>query len=488
MISGKRVIAAMLTALMAVTFTANTAVSVYATGVTATENAQTIDAQSTDAQALTPEEQKAQELQQVYDMPVESNGYKDWPQGPGTYGEAGIVMEVGTGAILYAKNIDAHEYPASITKVLTALVALENGQLTDNVTFSHDSVAFLQRGDSSVGLKEGNVITLDQAMHAMLLASANEAAYAIGESVGVNAGHDYNWFIEQMNSRCKELGGENSNFANTNGLHDPNHYTCARDMALIGRELFKHPEFFQIVQTLNYTIPASETTEEHVFHQKHKMLQPSNSNYYPYTIGGKTGYTSDALSTLITMADNGQTQLVCVVLRTHGKNIYPDTTNLFEYVFNNFTKVDVTTQEKSEDIETFLTEDGQSEPNYVMLPNGVDFTALDQKITQDTEDSSTGIVTYSYDGHELGTAKVNLSKSYLKAHTDSTQDESKSSGHDNSKKQTKSGKHLSLGTTKGKVILGLSILLVILIITFIATVFRIRKKSNKRKSNKRKKQ
>ena len=83
MISGKRVIAAMLTALMAVTFTANTAVSVYATGVTATENAQTIDAQSTDAQALTPEEQKAQELQQVYDMPVESNGYKDWPQGPG---------------------------------------------------------------------------------------------------------------------------------------------------------------------------------------------------------------------------------------------------------------------------------------------------------------------------------------------------------------------------------------------------------------------
>lgn len=88
MISGKRVIAAMLTALMAVTFTANTAVSVYATGVTATENAQTIDAQSTDAQALTPEEQKAQELQQVYDMPVESNGYKDCRQGPGTYGES----------------------------------------------------------------------------------------------------------------------------------------------------------------------------------------------------------------------------------------------------------------------------------------------------------------------------------------------------------------------------------------------------------------
>lgn len=146
--SGRRVITAVLTALVTMTFTINTAVSVYATGATTTENAQTTDAQTagaqaTDAQALTPEEQKAQELQTAYDMPVQSNEYKDWPQGPGTYGEAGIVMEVGTGAILYAKNIDEHEYPASITKVLTALVALENGNLTDNVTFSHDSIAFM---------------------------------------------------------------------------------------------------------------------------------------------------------------------------------------------------------------------------------------------------------------------------------------------------------------------------------------------------------
>ena len=251
------------------------------------------------------------ELDTVYNMPVESNGWANWPQGPGTYGESAIIMEAGSGAILYAKNIDGHEYPASITKILTALVALENGELTDTVTFSHDSVAFLQPGDSSIGMKEGNQISLDQALHATLLASANEAAYAVGESVGINAGHDYNWFIEQMNARCKELGGENSNFVNTNGLHDENHYTCARDMALIGKELFKHPEFFDIVQTLQYKIEASETTEEHVFQQKHKMLLPSCSQYYEYAIGGKTGYTSDALSTLVTMADDGNLKLIC---------------------------------------------------------------------------------------------------------------------------------------------------------------------------------
>ena len=124
--------------------------------VSATEMAEEGDEGLTEQEKAEKAEQELQ--QQVYAMPVESNGWENWPQGPGTYGEAAIVMEVGTGAILYAKNIDDHHYPASITKVLTALVALENGQLTDTVTFSHDSVAFLQPGDSSVGLKEGNII------------------------------------------------------------------------------------------------------------------------------------------------------------------------------------------------------------------------------------------------------------------------------------------------------------------------------------------
>ena len=358
------------------------------------------------------EEQERQLQEQVYNMPVQSNEWTNWPKGPGTYGEAAIVMEVGTGAILYAKNVDEHEYPASITKVLTALIALENGQFSDNVTFSHDCVAFMKPGDSSVGLKEGNVISLEQALYATLLASANEAAYAVGENVGKNAGQDYNWFIEQMNQRCQELGGMNSHFANTNGLHDPEHYTCARDMALIGRELFNHPEFFTIVQTLNYVIPESETTEEHVFQQKHKMLIPGNTNYYEYAIGGKTGYTSDALATLITMADNGSMQLVCVVLLTHGANIYPDTRNLFEYAFQNFHKVSIAENEKSEDIQEILTDRNDG---YVVLPDGVEFEDLEmQMIADDTisaEDETT--LEYTYEGNVVGTARAKLSESYL---------------------------------------------------------------------------
>lgn len=368
---------------------------------------------------LTAEEKMKEELDKVYKIPTESNSWEGWKEGPGTYGEAAIVMEVETGTILYAKDIDSKQYPASITKVLTALVALENSQMSDKVTFSHDCVSFLQPGDSSVGLKEGNVITMEQALYAMLLASANEAAYAVGENVGKNAGYDYDWFIQKMNERVKELGGVNSSFVNTNGLHDENHYTCARDMALIGRELFKHPEFFEIVQTLEYKIPESKTVEEHVFQQKDKMLRPQNVNYYKYAIGGKTGYTSDALSTLITMADNGKMQLVCVVLRTHGRNIYPDTKNLLNYAFKNFKKVEVSELKQPEGVEEILGnfEDKDTENagiGYVVVPKKAELSELESELSPDGVGSDEATLSYTYHGTNVGDVRVRLSEEYLK--------------------------------------------------------------------------
>ena len=153
--------------LLVLLLTASAASDVYATEVGGQEE-------------MSEEEKRQEQLDAIYSMPVQSNEIAGWPQGPGTYDDAAIIMEAGTGAILYAKNIDTHFYPASITKVLTALVALENGKFEDPVVFSHDCVAFLQPGDSSVGLKEGDEITLEQALYATLLASANEEAYAVG--------------------------------------------------------------------------------------------------------------------------------------------------------------------------------------------------------------------------------------------------------------------------------------------------------------------
>lgn len=394
-------------------------------------------------QELTEEERLQQELDAVYAMPVQSNELEGWPQGPGTYGEAAIVMEVETGAVLYAKNIDDHHFPASITKLLTALVALENGEFGDPVVFSHDSLAFLEPGDAYIGMKEGNQITLEQALYATLLASANEGAYGVAESVGKNAGHDYTWFLAQMNRRCKELGGENSNFANPHGLHDENHYTCARDMALISRELFKHPEFFKIVQTLQYTIPASETTEEHVFQQKHKMLKEENANYYEYAIGGKTGYTSEAMSTLVTMADNGNMQLVCVVLKTHGVNVYPDSKNLLEYAFNNFSKVKPAANEKSEDVEEI------PDDQIIVAPNDVKFEDLDMKIVLDEETLDEGELFYSYKDQSLGSVRAVLSRTYFEK-LNAEQEEKEKNRSKAGEKEGKSSKEKKDGFLENK--------------------------------------
>ena len=425
-------------------------------------------AQATGVEETDEEEAYKKQLEEIHNMPVQSNKLENWPKVPGTYGEAAILMEAGTGAILYAKNIEDKHFPASITKVLTALVAVENGEMTDPVKMSHESVAFLQPGDSSIALKEGDEINLEQALYATLLASANEAAYTVGENVGINAGHDYHWFIEQMNQKCKELGGVNSNFVNTNGLHDENHYTCALDMGLIGCEIFKHPEIFEIMQTQQYVIEESDTVEEHVFQQKHKMLLNGYQAYYEDAVGGKTGYTSDALSTLITMADNEEMQLVCVVLRTYGKNIYPDTTNLFEYGFDNFKKISIDGLEKSEDVGEILT--GQ-EGGYVVLPEGVEFTDLKMKLIPDDSNNGEATLKYTYQEVPVGSARAKLSASYLKQHSIQIEEPKEA------KKETKQGMPK---TTKIILVILCAVLLILVVLFVRASIIRSRRRRRRR--------
>lgn len=455
---GKRFIASVLVLTMCI----GLGMTAYATGTETEEE-------------LTEEELYEQQLQKIYDMPVQSNQIENWPKGPGTYGEAAIVMEARTGAILYAKNIDDKHFPASITKVLTALVAMENGKFDDPVKMSHDSVAFLQPGDSSIALKEGDEINLEQALYATLLASANEAAYTVAENVGLNVGHDYEWFIEQMNVRCKELGGQNSNFVNANGLHDENHYTTARDMALIGCEIFEHPEVFDIMQTTQYVIEESDTVEEHVFQQKHKMLLPGYQAYYEDAIGGKTGYTSDALSTLITMADNGEMELVCVVLRTYGRNIYPDTTALFEYGFENFKKVSVEELEKSEDVGEILTD---QDGGYVVLPKGVDFTDLEMEFIPDDANNGQATLRYTYKDMPVGSARAMMSKSYIKENSITIEIED---AKDDKSADKSDAKKTGLSQATKIVVGALSFVLVVLVVLFIrASVIRSRKRRRHR--------
>lgn len=215
----------------------------------------------------------AVQKQAAYDAVPETNGLKNWPQGPHVYANSAIVMEMNSGAILYGKKINDKHYPASITKLLTALVALENADPDDEVYFSEDSVSFLEYGDASIGMRPGEILSMNDALYGMLLASANEVSYAIAESVGKKMGGGFETFIQKMNERCEELGCTGSHWTNANGLHDENHYTTAHDMALIGSAVYQFDKFREVTQTLNYTIPPTNlVNESRTFQQNHKML------------------------------------------------------------------------------------------------------------------------------------------------------------------------------------------------------------------------
>ena len=247
--------------------------------------------------------------------------------------DAAILMDATTGEILYEKNSDKKEYPASITKIMTALLALESGKMDETITFSHNAIFGIEPGSSHIALQEGEKITMEQALYALLMRSANEAALGIAEQVdgSVEA------FSNHMTQRAKELGCENTNFVNPNGLHDENHYTTAYDMALIAKEALKFDEFRKIIQTMYYEIPpTNKQSETRYLYGQHQMIKPPSIYTYEGCEGGKTGFTNEAQNTLVTYAKRDNTELIAVVLHCQGAGHYEDTIKLFDYGFANY--------------------------------------------------------------------------------------------------------------------------------------------------------
>ena len=245
---------------------------------------------------------------------------------------AGIVIDMRSGAILYAKDADTAYYPASITKVMTALLVMENCNLDDMVTFSKTATTNLESGAVTINLTEGDKLTVRQCMYALLLKSANEVANGLAEHVAGSIPA----FAEMMNARAKQLGCTTTHFANPNGLNDPNHYTTAHDMALIARAAFSNETIRKIDTTESYSIPATKKNPNGVkVVRSNKIFNPSTECYYKYAIASKTGYTSRAGSTLVTAAEKDGSSLVTVILKsTKYLGQYEDTKTLMEYGFN----------------------------------------------------------------------------------------------------------------------------------------------------------
>lgn len=250
--------------------------------------------------------------------------------------ESAILMDATTGKILYEKNSRTKQYPASITKLMTILLALEHGSLEDEITFSHDAVFSIEPGSAHIAIQEGEILTLEQVLYGIMLRSANECANAAAEYVDGSMEK----FAEHMTARAKELGCEITNFVNANGLFDENHYTTAYDMALIAQELLKNETYRSMMSNTYYLIPpTNKQPEERPLHGQHQMLNENSLYYYEPAEGGKTGYTVEAQNTLVTYAKQGDTELIAVVLKCNGAQHYVDTKTLFEYGFANYQTV-----------------------------------------------------------------------------------------------------------------------------------------------------
>ena len=313
---------------------------------------------------------------------VDTNKIQGWPQAADIASDTGILMDADTGTVLFDKGGDQQRYPASITKIMTLLVAVENSSMDEQVTFTETGVRNVAADSSNINSKIGEVMTMQDCLHALMIISANDAAAQIAEHVG---GTEQN-FIDMMNQRAAEIGCTNTHFANSSGLPDENHYSSAKDMALIFREGLKNKDFRSVIGDADYTIqPTNMTSDKRVMHTHHPMFAPESDIYYPGCIGGKTGFTNLAAHTLVTAVEQNGTTYIAVVM--HGVELSTcclDSKALFDYGFGNFTKTAV---------------DGGS----VILPKGMDVNALTTK----SESSNGKIETVYYAGdHQVGTSTV----------------------------------------------------------------------------------
>ena len=354
-----------------------------------------------------------------------------WPSGPNEssiVADSAIVMEASTGLILYEKNIDKQQFPASITKIMTALLVIENAALDEIVTFSNNAVYGIEPGSSHIAVEVGEQLTIEQCLYAIMLESANEVCLGVAEHISGSV----DAFVDLMNKRAKELGCKNTHFVNPNGLHDDKHYVSARDMALISQAAISNETFRTVTGTKQYTIPKTNKKEPRTWIKNHNQMvygYKYPKYQYDYCIGGKTGYTMKAQSTLVTFAEKDDMTLICVVLKdlgpSYAENEYTDTTKLFDYCFKNFSLHEVTSEEDSSTevnsslftrYSALLNDDNPLiylAPNTnVILPKGVQFNDLEQSITYNNLSSfqegenHIGTVTYMYNDKVLGTGDI----------------------------------------------------------------------------------
>lgn len=334
--------------------------------------------------------------------------------------ERAILIDADSGRILLEKDPYSQAYPASTTKIMTAILTLENANLDDYATASYAAIMSVPAGASITAIQVGENLTVKELLQCLLIASGNEAANVLAEHVGGSMDS----FVTMMNTRAKELGCMNTNFVNANGLHDSNHYSCAYDLAIMYKYAWDNfPAFREIAGTIQFRLPVTDkyTKDDRVFVNSNRMLIPSagsdNKNYYyEYTTGGKTGYTSEAKNCLVASASKDGFNLIAVVLggtqdQSGMSYRFTDAKNMFEYGFSNLSRETIAT--KGTVIDTLKIEKAYKDNNVLnlVLADSLELTINLEDITKTFEpviNLNENIVAPITSGDVLGTATYTI--------------------------------------------------------------------------------
>ncbi len=323
---------------------------------------------------------------EFYAQEPETNSIEGWPQGPLIEGESAVLIDVNTEAVLYSKNADKKEYPASITKIMTALLGCENLDFSQDIVMSQSAAYGIEPGSSTIYGDTGEVFTAEQVMMALMLESANEMALIIGEQIDGSVKK----FVERMNARARELGCTGTHFNNPNGLPDETHYTTAGDMAKIAKAAWLNPMFRSYCTTDYYEIPPTNVQKETRYLLNHHGMMAGKEHAYEGVLGGKTGYTIAAGNTLVTYARRGNLTLAAVVMKSVN-GAYSDTAALLDYGFDNFEKINVKVNKNPEPLKMLpcekyvLNSGGNTYPFfatrafYATVPKGTKLRKLTKK-------------------------------------------------------------------------------------------------------------
>ena len=356
---------------------------------------------------------------------------ESWPEDCYVASEGACLMDADSGKVLFGKNENTAYYPASITKVLTALIVLENCEdLSEKVTFSYDAVHIEEENSTIIGASEGDVLSVLDCLYCLLFQSANEVANALAEHVGAkhpelkeNGMTDRDVFVRMMNDKAAELGCTGSHFNNPSGLTDSNHYTTAYDMCLIMAAAIENERFLDIESHTYWThapikrYPDADDPWNTVY-PKHLMLKRNSAQYYEGTIAGKTGYTTNAGNTLVTACErNGMTIVTCV-LNGHATH-YNDTIRLMDFGFDNFISVNISEYDNINDtiqsdfsIGGVTLIDGYTmgvDPDTkVSIPKAGSYVDVEKTLNVAEDDGASAEMIYTYGDRRVGSAELKL--------------------------------------------------------------------------------